>query len=445
MKKKDTFVSRLQVLKFIVVIVSAIAVFTMIVKSGSIQGLNPSIDLQKKELLESLAKRELKEGVFVDANDEYITLSDHEGKDGTCLYPKAYGWIIGFNDPSWGKQGLRKVLEKTLWTDQAQNTVKLTTDNDLQSSAYRILEQLKTNDGSVIVLENSTGKIKALASKGPAELNNNDPQAFISEANKTADGFLWRGVQDLYPPGSTFKLVTGVAALEKGYTGKELIYTDTGVFQCADGSDPVQNYGGYAYGQMDLSYAYEVSANTYFANLALKVGNAQMTETAKKLRFNESIQLDFCTLTSNFSLDGSDFSLSQTGFGQGETLLSPLHLAMIFQTIENDGTMIKPYMIDSIKSKDESIYEGQVEKLSEVFSKASCQKIRKAAKYAANAYGLPTYTTFAKSGTAEIPENKTMSYLGACDDQYTYLIACKDVTSSLDLYDSMNTLMSLTK
>lgn len=428
-----------------VVIVSAIAIFTMIVKSGSIPGLNPSIDQDKQVLLESLSKRKLKEGVFVDIQGESITIADHNGKDGTCLYPKAYGWLIGFNDPSSGKLGLRKDLEKILWNEQNQNIVQLTTDNDLQSSAYRLLEKLKTSDGSVIVLENSTGKIKALASKGPAELNNNDPQTFISEANKTTDGFLWRGIEEAYPPGSTFKLITGAAAIEKGIAKEELIYNDTGVFQCADGSDPVQNYGGYAYGQIDLAKAYEISSNTYFANLALKLGNSYMIETTKKLRFNDSIQLDFCSLNSSFSLDGTDFSLSQAGFGQGKTLLSPLHLAMMFQTIANDGIMMKPYIIESIKSGEKTTYNGSAENLSKAFSKKTCQVIRKAAKSAANAYGLPNYTNFAKSGTAEISDNQTMSYLGACDNQYTYLISCKDVSSSMDLYASMIELMSLTK
>lgn len=370
-------------------------------------------------------------------------MPDKKGEDNTCLYPKAYGFLLGYNSPVVGKLGLRKTLESSLWNED-QCTVMLTTDNDLQAEAYRVLENMQTQDASIVILENSTGKVKTFVSKGPVELNVNEPEKFVEDANRSEDGFIWRGISDLHPPGSTFKLVTAGAALEKGFIGNDLIYYDNGEFQCADNSDVVHNYGNFAYGTLDMSKALMVSSNTYFANLALKVGNADMLQTAERFLFNRPIKLDFCVLESSYTLDGEDFLLAQTGFGQGKTLLSPMHLAMIFQSISNDGEMMAPFVISSISTKSKVLYSSNPEKLSQVFSKETCQRIREVSKDAADSYGLPAFTTFAKSGTAECANEKTMSYLGSADDKYTYLISSEDVKSSLDLYEPMVKIMQST-
>ena len=87
----------------------------------------------------------------------------------------------------------------------------------------------------------------------------------------------------------------------------------------------------------------------YFMNRALKLGGLRLYKTGKSFLLGEDISLDFATIHSNFDLKGyEDNVVATTAFGQGETLVTPLQMAMVTQSIANDGVMLKPYLFKSV-------------------------------------------------------------------------------------------------
>lgn len=223
-----------------------------------------------------------------------------------------------------------------------------TLDAGLQQTAY---DALGSNRGAVIVTEPSTGKILAMVSK--PDFNPNtlaaDWDAITAE---NADSVLVnRAAQGLYPPGSTFKLVTALEYIrENPLIFNEYRYTCNNVYDL-NGNEISCAYNA-VHGDEDLRMSIVNSCNTSFINIGLGLDIEQYRDTAQKLLFNTSLPLDMEYNESRFVLDtdGSEWDIAQTSFGQGQTLVTPMHLAMIGSSIANGGVLMKPYLTDRTES-----------------------------------------------------------------------------------------------
>ncbi|MCD8018169.1 MAG: hypothetical protein LUF92_00885 [Clostridiales bacterium] len=299
----------------------------------------------------------------------------------------------------------------------------MTLDEDLQKEAYDLISGFT---GSVVVMNARTGEILALTSS--PSFNVNQLEEDWKEINEQDGVFYSNAYQNPVAPGSVFKLVTSTAILEEGIDGEEV--EDTG--SLVVNGQTIRNYNGTAYGTLTFEEGFINSSNVYFMDRALEMGGKKLEETAQRFLLGQNIELDFATIKSTFDLeDYEENVIASTAFGQGNTLVTPLHMAMIVQSIANGGEMVKPYLIQSVvNGKGKVLQEGEAEVLTETMDASVAKKLRKVMKKAGEAYGLETigdgYQIAAKTGTAERGDGTNNAWLvtfaPADDPQYVIAV-----------------------
>ena len=160
--------------------------------------------------------------------------------------------------------------------------------------------------------------------------------------------------QGLYPPGSTFKIITALEFLRenpKSYANYQ--YVCRGEMQ--KGSGRLRCFGGEVHGTVDLARSFAVSCNTSFANIGLSLDAEHFADTCKSLLFQTALPAEKIeTVKSSFALKpgASDSEVMETAIGQGKTLMTPLHLLMLTAAIANDGVLMRPYVVEETKTYD---------------------------------------------------------------------------------------------
>ena len=260
--------------------------------------------------------------------------------------------------------------------------------------------QIADKTGAVVVLDAKTGEILALTSS--PSFNGNKIEEEWENLVLKEGIFTSNAYQNSAVPGSVFKIVTSAAILENELEN-EVIY-DQGYLK-VDGRE-IKNANGASYGNISFLEGFKNSSNVYFMTMGLKMGADSLEQTMKKFLIGEEIPLDFTTLKSNLDFDDySDNMIATTAFGQGRTLITPLHMAMIVQSIANEGNMLKPYVIDSIvNGKGNVTKEGKIEALTQTVSKEIAKEIKNAMTAAGEKYNMASINgeiIAAKTGTAQ--------------------------------------------
>ena len=227
--------------------------------------------------------------------------------------------------------------------------VVTTLDVGLQQAASDALGDRK---GAVVVMEPDTGKILAMVSKPGFDPNQLSSQweSLISGDNTEAQ-LLNRATQGVYPPGSTFKIVTLLEYIrEHPDTWEGFTFDCNGSF--AYGDYKISCYHGTAHGHQSLLQAFANSCNGAFASLGLTMDLEHMKQTSDELLFNRDLPISLAYSKSSYAMGpgASDWERLQTAIGQGNTQMTPLHNAMITAAIANGGTLMKPYLIDHVES-----------------------------------------------------------------------------------------------
>lgn len=271
-----------------------------------------------------------------------------------------------------GKNGLEKLYESRLKgndgveiyiVDEAGNKkstiistnkvdgedIKLTIDYNIQ---YNLYNELKNDEGLFVVMNPKTGELLALVSTPSYDVNKISLGISNAEwqelSNDTRTPMLARYLQS-YCPGSTFKPITGAIGLTTGSLSKDDTFSYSGLSWQKD-----KNWGDFnittltAYsGAKNLKNALIHSDNIYFAQATLKIGKQNFINGLKKLKFNEKIDWDLNIAKSQYSNSetiSSEGALADSGYGQGEILVNPIHMASIYSSFVNDGNMVKPYL-----------------------------------------------------------------------------------------------------
>ncbi len=297
----------------------------------------------------------VKRGSIYDRDGEVLAETVVGGDSRIRKYPKGhlYSHIIGYCSQVYGKSGLEMTYDKELLGHGDINIsfnelrsgydLNLTIDNDLQKYAY---DQLGGRRGAVVALEPSTGRVLAMVSYPDFE-----PSASKLEENwrsiveREDSPLLARATGGLYPPGSTYKIVTAATAYSAGYAEK--YFDDDGTFEA--GSLEVENYGGESYGEIDMKKGFAVSSNYVFCTLGYELGAENVLNAAEGFGVNKEIKTDFPVAKSRIEYKNmSDEDAALISIGQGRLLITPLHAAMIGAAAGNGGKMMKPYLVDKI-------------------------------------------------------------------------------------------------
>lgn len=241
----------------------------------------------------------------------------------------------------------KNVIFKSI-KEEGEN-IKLTIDANLQSKVYDIY---KGDNSATVIMYPGTGEILALVST-PSY----DPNKFVigmssqewNNLNNDANNPLYPRFLKRYAPGSTFKPIIGAIALETGTINAYDEYEASGLSWQKDSS-----WGEYtittlkAYNEpANLENALIYSDNIFFAKTALKIGADKLGEELKKLGFEEEMEFDLDIKNSQISNNGkfsNDVQLADSGYGQGEILVNPIHFAVLYSAFANNGNMVKPYI-----------------------------------------------------------------------------------------------------
>ncbi|MGY3202877.1 peptidoglycan D,D-transpeptidase FtsI family protein [Streptomyces sp. TE5632] len=276
----------------------------------------------------------------------------------------------------------RNTLDMLTGKNKEGGNVVTTLNADAQKAAYQGLKK-QGGKGSVVAIEPSTGKILALASFPSydpsvfAGYSNSDAEAWqkLQKKNNPADPMQNRALREVYPPGSTFKVLTAAAALEEGLYKSADEKTDTPLPWIMPGTTTeLPNDGNIPCEDATLREALRVSCNTVFGKIGADLGNDTMLEYAKKFGFTEE---QFVPVRSSASVFSDDMNESQTALssiGQFNTATTPLQMAMVTAAIANNGTLMKPYMVDELQAPSlDTIEKTDPEKLSEPMSAENAQ------------------------------------------------------------------------
>lgn len=402
-------------------------------------GIRPVIDPSAAAYVNSIRYDTIRdsvlEGSYIDRNGNVILSADAPGNPGTAAYPQNYSfaYLLGYYSVSSSQEnmyGLRGNLKDyTLFHLDENNrgaSVSLTVDIGLQDYCWQILGN---TDGSIIVLDNQTGAILALASSSGVAYDVNDVSTLLES---DVEGSQYRrGTYETDPPGSTFKIVTATAALtkqkEEGLDDSWFDYTDYGSYY-AEGSDfEITNWADLSYGQISLEQAMNSSVNTYFADLGVRTGRERLEETAEKFQIGKDIEIPFLTtIHSSMDIGNKQIELAQASFGQGKTQITPLHIAMITQSVANTGHMMQPYIVSSIGDGKIPLYKAFTHRLSTTMNPDVNEKLKQILHSTAVGYGFDEYTygnVYAKTGTAECVNDRIHTYITGFTDEYTFVVS----------------------
>ncbi len=215
----------------------------------------------------------------------------------------------------------------------------------VQNEAWSLLSQHAR--GAVVALDPRSGAVLALASVPSFDPNRID-SVFPSLIHDSQSPLLDRSLDGLYPPGSTFKIVTAGAALESGTVTMHSTFEDPGHVQI--GNFTLHDNEGEATGLQDLTGAFALSSNVDFAGITLKMGVDTFYDYLSKWGIGASLDFQLPTETARVPPKDSltPGELAQMGFGQGALLVTPMQMALIAATIADNGNEPRPYIVRQI-------------------------------------------------------------------------------------------------
>jgi len=227
----------------------------------------------------------------------------------------------------------------------AANSIVTTFDAELQRM---IFDALGGSRGAAVVLNPTSGAVLAMVST-PSFDPNYVTENWSALINDSANSpLLNRASQGLYPPGSTFKIVTAIAALSYDPNLLDFVFECTG--QHVFGSEIIRCFNGVAHGSIDMHAAMAVSCNGYFAVIAEMIGAEPLIQAANQVMLNIAIPFELAASSSQFPM-GSEPSIAeliQTSIGQGRITATPLNMAVIAAAIANGGIVMEPYMVERV-------------------------------------------------------------------------------------------------
>lgn len=356
------------------------------------------------------------------ASDGDVLASTQTDTDGSEVrvypYENIFAHVVGYSAS--GTSGLEQVMNSQLLSSHANlaeqvqkefqseknigDNVVTTLNVKLQKAAYEALGDRK---GAVVVMEPDTGKILAMVSK--PDFNPNTIMQDWEQINADANSSILvnRATQGQYPPGSTFKIVTALAYWRQHNTFDDFSFQCSG--EVTNGGYTIHCYHNSVHGQEDFTSAFSHSCNSAFAQVGVELDRSAYVETVNSLLFNTELPIDLYYRKAKFDLEAksADALTMQTAIGQGDTLVSPMYMAMLTSAVANGGNLMTPYLVERVEN-----YTGDTVKTYTPKSYKKLMTAQEAAKLSelmtrvvengtASALSQRGYTAAGKTGTAE--------------------------------------------
>ncbi len=236
---------------------------------------------------------------------------------------------------------------------EAGNNIELTLDPELQRIAYESIAASNTGRGSAVALNPKTGEILAMVSYPSYDPNSIDDR-FQEIQDDPNQPLLNRATQGLYPPGSTFKVITSAAALEDGVEPTRRFF-DSGTYELPGYT--VNNYKNKSYGEVTFTQSLVFSINAIFAKIGVEIlGPQKLSNMAQSFGYGESYE-DFPLPVSPSDLgppisEWTKGTTAQVAFGQGPVLSNVFQMALVAAGVANDGEIMEPRLVKEVRSPD---------------------------------------------------------------------------------------------
>jgi peptidoglycan glycosyltransferase len=320
-----------------------------------------------------------------------------------------------YDDDLAGRSGeLGSLLDRLSGSEQQGDNLV----TSLNPAAQRVaLQQLGGRKGAVVALDPRSGAIKVMASVPGYDPNAVKNQQAFSALNKDSDApLLNRTTQAGYPPGSTFKVVTAIAAIDSGrYTPDSRISGRNG--KTISGV-PLNNDQGESFGDITLTEALTKSVNTVFGEIGEKLGKAKMKTYMDRLGFGKPVEVDLprderaasgerksgrIIPATNGAVD-----VGRMAIGQDKLTVTPLQMAMVASAVANGGKLMKPRLGDRIVDRDGRTVRHLVpEEMSQVMSPQTASQVgammgQVVKEGTGTAAALQGIDVAGKTGTAEV-------------------------------------------
>jgi len=305
-----------------------------------------------------------KRGVIEDRNGNILaqTVLTENGETRVYPYGNLFSHVVGYSTK--GKTGIEELANYDLMNSNIPmsekieneingrknpgNTVITTLDADIQQVTYDAIGAYK---GAAIVTNVKTGEILAMVSKPDF-----DPNSVAIDWDKHLEDeesgvLLNRVTQGIYPPGSTFKMLTTLEyAKEHDNQMEDYHFSCHGRFTYANTT--IQCYHGSVHGEEDFKTSFAKSCNTSFANIGVNLDRNEFGNTLDALMFNSELPIPLPYKQSELYLDDSisNDDMIQVAIGQGKAQITPAHLNLITCAIANDGKLMTPMLIKEVET-----------------------------------------------------------------------------------------------
>lgn len=336
------------------------------------------------------------------------------------------GNVVSYLTDAYGEELSGYSMLNGVYGADGEARMKLTVSPSVQTAAYYAMQGKK---GVVGVYNYQTGEVLCMLSMPTYDPENPPETIYTTDENGNTvvkdeydsvyfNRFLW----STYTPGSTFKLVTAAAALERIEDVESRTFTCTGSVEIEGTTVNCHNHEGH--GTLNLKQALAKSCNVVFAELADELGAEILTEYAEKMGITDSISFDgLQTQGGRFDLSNADdYAVAWSGIGQYEDQVNPCRLMTLVGAIANGGKAAIPHVVEEVTCGGKTEYEAQTRMGERVLPKNTADRLAEMMEYAVttnySAYGtFAGLTTGGKSGTAQRDDGTSNAlYVGFSSD-----------------------------
>ena len=284
--------------------------------------------------------------------------------------------LTGTSDAQW----LSRITGTLSGHKPEGGSITTTINAKAQDAAW---DGLKGKKGAVVALDYTTGAVLAMASSpsyDPNELAshhlNDTTRAWKNLVADPSSPLSNRATREIYPPGSTFKLVTAAAALQNGYHPNSMV--DSPENWILPGTrTPLTNETNCGGSRITLAHALDISCNTAFGKVGVSLGQDKIRDQAERFGFGKVVNSDVSSVASRFPQNLTDAQLAQSSIGQFDVAASPLQMAMVTAGIANDGKLMTPYLTAQVRASNlQVVSEHHPKQMSQPMTKESAEQLK---------------------------------------------------------------------